>query len=194
MKRCRVHTDADKRKNYAQKLNSSIPPVCSLLGVGETEDGAEFHSQDEVKDEEGLVAQRAGHIIFLETEKQRDLNLCHFLILIYSHVFCTATLTSEIFSHRQTLGEIEAVLFLGRGVVSVGLTVDGAEKSGLVEAQLLQLLRVLRERGGKEQLLHRHLRRRETGEGEKQDDTRLLGSSSDQPLQSSLTLKRDLIL
>lgn len=33
-----------------------LQPVCSLSGVGETEDGAEFHAQDEVEDEEGLFA------------------------------------------------------------------------------------------------------------------------------------------
>lgn len=33
-----------------------VSPVCSLSGVGETEDGAELHPQDEVEDEERLVA------------------------------------------------------------------------------------------------------------------------------------------
>ena len=41
---------------------------------------------------------------------------------------------------------------------------DGAEEPGLVEAQLLQLLWVLRECGRKQQLLQRHLRRRQTAE------------------------------
>ncbi len=33
-----------------------LQPVCSLSGVGETEDGVEFHAQDEVEDKEGLFA------------------------------------------------------------------------------------------------------------------------------------------
>lgn len=41
---------------------------------------------------------------------------------------------------------------------------DGAEEPGLVEAQLLQLLWVLCERGGKQELLQWHLRRRQTEE------------------------------
>lgn len=39
---------------------------------------------------------------------------------------------------------------------------DGAEESGLVEAQLLQLLWVLCKCGRKQQLLQRHLRRGQT--------------------------------
>lgn len=57
---------------------------------------------------------------------------------------------SNTTAYRQTLGKVKAVLFLGGscrcGVDAadgVGLTVDGAEESGLVEAQLLELLRVL---------------------------------------------------
>lgn len=73
-------------------------------------------------------------------------------------------------SYRQTLGEVKAVSCLRGGCwCAVRVRVDGAEKSGLMEAQLLQLLRVLCERGRKQQLLQRHLRRRQT-EGEKHTD------------------------
>lgn len=64
----------------------------------------------------------------------------------------------SISSYRQTLGEIEAVLFEGGS----GAAVNGAEESGLVEAKLLQLLRVLCQSGRKQQLLQRHLGRRQT--------------------------------
>lgn len=33
-----------------------LQPVCALSGVGEAEDGAELHAQDEVEDEERLLA------------------------------------------------------------------------------------------------------------------------------------------
>lgn len=66
----------------------------------------------------------------------------------------------SIRSYCQTLGEIKAILTEGgsRGCAAA----DGAEESGLVEAQLLQLLRVLCQRGGKQQLLQRHLGWRQT--------------------------------
>lgn len=83
---------------------------------------------------------------------------------------CTPSGGSKVISYRQTLGKVKAVLFLGGsgwcGVVAaaggVGVTVDGAEESGLVEAQLLQLLWVLCKCGRKQQLLQRHLRWRQT--------------------------------
>lgn len=43
---------------------------------------------------------------------------------------------------------------------------DGAEEPGLVQAQLLELLRVLCEGGGKQQLLQRHLRWGQAAEGQ----------------------------
>lgn len=41
--------------------------MCSLSGVGETEDGTELHAQDEVEDKKGLLTQCAWHIILLKT-------------------------------------------------------------------------------------------------------------------------------
>lgn len=61
-------------------------------------------------------------------------------------------------SYCQTLWEIKAILTEGGSRCSA----DGAEEPGLVEAQLLQLLRVLCQRGRKQQLLQRHLRWRQT--------------------------------
>lgn len=45
-----------------------LQPVRRLPGVGETEDGAELHVQDEVEDEQRLFAQRAGDVILLKTK------------------------------------------------------------------------------------------------------------------------------
>lgn len=65
--------------------------------------------------------------------------------------------------HRQTLGEVEAVMPMGwRGCSAVGVAVGGAEESGLVKGQLLQFLWVLCERGGEQQLLQWRLRWRQT--------------------------------
>lgn len=58
--------------------------------------------------------------------------------------------------YREALREIELLKRL-RGLLRGGATVDGAEEPGLVQAQLLELLRVLGESGGKQQLLQRHL-------------------------------------
>lgn len=44
--------------------------MCGLFGVGEAEDGAVLHAQDEVEDEEGLFAQRTGHVVLLKNIKQ----------------------------------------------------------------------------------------------------------------------------
>lgn len=91
---------------------------------------------------------------------------------------------SEVTSYRQTLREVEAVLFLadgGRlcgGVVVVGAAVDGAEEARLMEAQLLQLLWVLRERGGEQQLLQRHVWRRQTARCDTDTRTGQLYTSS----------------
>lgn len=49
--------------------NISLLPVCCVSGVGEAEDGAELHTQDEVQNEEGLVAQSARNIILLKRKK-----------------------------------------------------------------------------------------------------------------------------
>jgi len=68
----------------------------------------------------------------------------------------------EVTSYRQPLWEVEAALRLGGGA---GVAVDGAEEAGLVEAELLELLRVLCQRGRKQKLLQRHLRRRQTERG-----------------------------
>lgn len=46
-----------------------LAPVSSLSGVGETEDGAELHVQDEVEDEQRLFAQRARDVILLKTKR-----------------------------------------------------------------------------------------------------------------------------
>lgn len=43
--------------------------MSSLSGVGEAEDGAELHPQDEVEDEEGLPAQCAGNIKLLKPQR-----------------------------------------------------------------------------------------------------------------------------
>lgn len=45
-----------------------LQPVRRLPGVGETEDGAELHVQDEVEDEQRLFAQCAGDVILLKTK------------------------------------------------------------------------------------------------------------------------------
>lgn len=57
-------------------------------------------------------------------------------------------------AHSQALREVEFLFACG--------AVCGAEETRLVEAQLLQFLRVLRQSGREEQLLQRHLRRRQT--------------------------------
>lgn len=46
-----------------------LRPVSSFSGVGETEDGAELHVQDEVEDEQRLFAQRARDIILLKRKR-----------------------------------------------------------------------------------------------------------------------------
>lgn len=58
------------------------------------------------------------------------------------------------YAHSQALREVE-FLFARRAVC-------GAEEARLVEAHLLQFLRVLRQSGREEQLLQRHLRRGQT--------------------------------
>lgn len=45
-----------------------LQPVRRLPGVGETEDGAELHVKDEVKDEQWLFVQCAWDVIFLKTK------------------------------------------------------------------------------------------------------------------------------
>ncbi len=46
--------------------------MCSLPGVGEAEDGAELHIEDEVEDEEGLFTQCTGYVILLKTSRHND--------------------------------------------------------------------------------------------------------------------------
>lgn len=133
-----------------------LQPVRRLPGVGETEDGAELHVQDEVEDEQRLFAQRAGDVILLKTKIKPqgwpDLLTSTNPVSLPWHLL--------IRSYCQTLGEIKAILTEGGRCCSAAA--DGAEEPGLVEAQLLQLLRVLCQRGRKQQLLQRHLRWRQT--------------------------------
>lgn len=48
--------------------------MSSLSGVGEAEDGAELHPEDEVEDEEGLSAQCTGNVKLLKAERHRSAN------------------------------------------------------------------------------------------------------------------------
>lgn len=130
-----------------------LQPVRRLPGVGKTEDGAELHMKDEVKDEQWLFVQSAGDVKLLKTKKQNQRYPCFYKSSFANwHLF--------IRSYCQTLWEIKAIL-TESGSCCCAAT-DGAEESGLVEAQLLQLLRVLSQRGWKQQLLQRHLRWRQT--------------------------------
>lgn len=155
--------DGEKKKNHSLTGDGAIKesfhwchflqPVRRLPGVGKTEDGAELHVKDEVKDEQWLFVQSAGDVILLKTKK-----LNQRYPRFYKSSFANWHLL--IRSYCQTLREIKAILTEG-GSCCCAAT-DGAEESGLVEAQLLQLLRVLSQRGWKQQLLQRHLRWRQT--------------------------------
>lgn len=128
--------------------------MCRLSGVGETEDGAELQIQDEVKDEQGLLVHRARDIKLLQSAKRKP---SQNFTLRFQLSVCPSSQKAE--SHREALGEVEAI---DHGRRAAGRAVNGAEELRLVEAQLLQLLRVLGERGGKEQLLERRLTWRQT--------------------------------
>lgn len=65
-------------------ISSSFQPVCGLFGVGKTKDGVELHAEDEMEDEEGLLAHGTGHIVLLKQEWSFTIWLT--AIRIYEHL------------------------------------------------------------------------------------------------------------
>lgn len=103
-----MEPDSSKCTQSCDDSSSLTQPVCGLSGVGEAEDGTELHTQDEVEDEEGLIAQCGGHIILLQTQSSS----CHLQSstnLFYSTFMFIST------SYRQALGEAEAAHAVSRG-------------------------------------------------------------------------------
>lgn len=109
----------------------------------------ELHPQDEVEDEKRLLAESAGHIVLLKASVSSVKNR-------------SLLLTVRVWSYREPLREVEALRFEGGSVCWRFTAVGGAEESWLMESQLLQLLWILSQCGGEEQLLQRHLRWRKT--------------------------------
>lgn len=103
--------DLDGKKKYLEPdmvtaAWCSSLPVCSLPGVGETQDRAELHAEDKVENDEGLFAQGARHVELLQKRTQtykknvtsrHDVAVCYFgyfwfLKFLNKNIKCLASL------------------------------------------------------------------------------------------------------